>query len=149
MFNPWVLLVLLSAFVANGFYWNAHGSNAENKRLTLKYSQEKVAALHSAREKEQLMEVKVNEALARQTEELADVQRHLDATIISLRNRTPRSATLPDNPIAACSGVTGRELSSEDAEFLAREAARADTIRAGLNTCYAAYDQITIGLENE
>jgi hypothetical protein len=47
---------------------------------------------------------------------------------------------LPDTPGVECEGASGRELSREDAEFLAREAARADAIRAGLEACYAAID---------
>lgn len=38
-----------------------------------------------------------------------------------------------------CNGAT---LSAPDAEFLVREAARADEIRIGLQTCYKQYDAI-------
>jgi hypothetical protein len=38
-----------------------------------------------------------------------------------------------------CNGAT---LSAPDAEFLIREAARADEIRIGLQTCYKQYDAI-------
>jgi hypothetical protein len=38
-----------------------------------------------------------------------------------------------------CNGAT---LSSTDAEFLVREAARADEIRVGLQTCYKQYEAI-------
>ena len=38
-----------------------------------------------------------------------------------------------------CNGAT---LSSPDAEFLIREAARADEIRVGLQACYKQYDSI-------
>ena len=38
-----------------------------------------------------------------------------------------------------CNGAT---LSSPDAEFLIREAARADEIRIGLEACYKQYDSI-------
>ena len=37
---------------------------------------------------------------------------------------------------------TGGSLPAEDAEFLIREAARADKIRAGLQACYSQYDAI-------
>ena len=37
---------------------------------------------------------------------------------------------------------TGATLSAEDAEFLIREASRADQIRIGLNACYKQYDAI-------
>ena len=38
-----------------------------------------------------------------------------------------------------CNGAT---LSSPDAEFLVREAARADEIRVGLQACYKQYDSL-------
>jgi hypothetical protein len=37
---------------------------------------------------------------------------------------------------------TGATLSAEDAEFLVREAARADKIRTGLEACYQQYDSL-------
>jgi len=37
---------------------------------------------------------------------------------------------------------TGTTLSAEDAEFLIREAARADKIRVGLEACYKQYESI-------
>ena len=37
---------------------------------------------------------------------------------------------------------TGATLSAEDAEFLIREASRADQIRVGLDACYKQYDAI-------
>jgi len=140
MFNPWVLLVLLGAFVLNGFYWNAHGSNAEHARMVAKLESERAQALKKARDIEIQWQERVNEVTKKQAEKLAEVQHHLDVAIISLRDRPKRPATLPDTPRVECAGASGRELSREDAEFLAREAARADTIRAGLEACYTAFD---------
>ena len=140
MFNPWALLTLIIAFVLNGFYWNAYGSNAEHTRMVAKLESERAQALQKARDKETKWQEEVNEVTTKQAEKLAEVQHHLDVAIISLRDRPKRSATLPDTPRVECSGATGRELSREDAEFLARESARADTLRAGLEACYAAYD---------
>jgi len=140
MFNPWALLTLIIAFVLNGFYWNAHGSNAEHTRMVAKLESERAQALQKARDIETQWQEEVNEVTTKQAEKLAEVQHHLDVAIISLRDRPKRSATLPDTPRVECAGASGRELSREDAEFLAREAARADTIRAGLEACYAAFD---------
>lgn len=140
MFNPWALLTLIIAFVLNGFYWNAHGSNAEHTRMVAKLESERAQALQKARDIETQWQEEVNEVTTKQAEKLAEVQHHLDVAIISLRDRPKRSATLPDTPRVECAGASGRELSREDAEFLARESARADTIRAGLEACYAAYD---------
>ena len=140
MFNPWALLVLLGAFVLNGFYWHAHGSNAEHARLMAQFEHERADALQKARNTDTKWQRIVNETTTKQAEQLSEVQHHLDVAIVSLRDRHKRPTTLPDTPGTECAGATGRELSREDATFLAREAARADAIRAGLEACYAAYD---------
>jgi hypothetical protein len=140
MFNPWVLLVLFSAFVFNGLYWNAHGSNAEHARMVAKLESERAQALQNVRDTESKWQEKVNEITKKQAEKLAEVQHHLDVAIVSLRDRPKRPATLPDTPRAECEGASGRELSREDAEFLTREAARADALREGLEACYATLD---------
>ncbi len=108
--------------------------------MVAKLESERAQALQKARDIETQWQEEVNEVTTKQAEKLAEVQHHLDVAIISLRGRPKRSATLPDTPRVECAGVSGRELSREDAEFLAREAARADTIRAGLEACYAAFD---------
>jgi hypothetical protein len=54
-----------------------------------------------------------------------------------LRKRPSRS----EQALNGQSG-TGATLSAEDAEFLIREAARADQIRVGLEACYKQYDAI-------
>jgi len=60
--------------------------------------------------------------------------------LVQLRQRPARPKTeAPDT--AACG--TGRSLYAEDAEFLIREAARADELRIGLEACYNQYDAIS------
>lgn len=140
MFNPWALLVLLGAFVLNGFYWHAHGSNSERVRLMAQFEHERVDMLQKARDTEKKWQGAINEITTNQAGKLAEVQRHLDVAIVSLRDRPKRPTRLPDTPRIECSGASGRELSREDAEFLVREAARADTLRVGLEACYSAYD---------
>jgi len=68
----------------------------------------------------------------------ADLQRALD----SLRNRPERPASGGDVPTGAADPVacTGAGLYRPDAEFLVREAARADSIRLQLAACQAAFD---------
>ena len=61
MFNPWALLVLLGAFVLNGFYWHAHGSNAEHARLMAQFEHERVDMLQKARNIDMKWQGVVNE----------------------------------------------------------------------------------------
>ena len=57
--------------------------------------------------------------------------------VSELRKRPSRTAET-----SVGQGCNGTRLFAEDAEFLVREAARADEIRVGLETCYKQYDAI-------
>ena len=65
------------------------------------------------------------------------INNQLVDAISQLRSR-PSNATKTING-QDCNGAT---LSAPDAEFLVREASRADTIRIGLEACYKQYDSI-------
>ena len=65
------------------------------------------------------------------------INNQLVDAISELRKRPNR----PENASIGQSG-TGSTLYAEDAEFLIREASRADTIRTGLDACYKQYDAI-------
>jgi hypothetical protein len=64
----------------------------------------------------------------------------LAADLERLRNRPPRTIRVPGDPAVDCAGATGRELSKDDAGFLTRLAARADSHRAALIACYEYAD---------
>jgi hypothetical protein len=57
--------------------------------------------------------------------------------ISGLRSRPSSAAKTTDGK-----DCNGQALSAPDAEFLIREAARADEIRIGLQACYQQYDSI-------
>ncbi len=65
------------------------------------------------------------------------INNQLVDAISELHKRTSRT----DKTSIGQSG-TGTTLFAEDAEFLIREAARADQIRVGLEACYQQYDSI-------
>lgn len=70
-------------------------------------------------------------------DQIKAINSQLVDAISQLHNR-PSRAQQANN--GSCG--TGATLSSEDAEFLVREAARADQIRAGLDACYKQYDSL-------
>ena len=61
-----------------------------------------------------------------------------------LVNAISQLRSRPSSPTKTINGqdCNGSTLSAPDAEFLVREAARADEIRIGLQTCYKQYDAI-------
>lgn len=83
-------------------------------------------------------------------DENAKIAAERDAALAELRNRprrpAPGTAEASGNGQAA-SGCTGARLFGDDAEFLIREAARADTTRIALKACYKQYDMIAGGVK--
>ena len=69
--------------------------------------------------------------------QIASINNQLLDAISELRKRPNRAQASSNGQ-----GGTGAALSAEDAEFLEREAARADIIRAGLDACYRQYDAL-------
>ena len=69
--------------------------------------------------------------------QIASINNQLVDAISELRKRPSRAQSASNGQ-----GGTGATLSAEDAEFLTREAARADQIRTGLNACYKQYDAL-------
>ena len=70
--------------------------------------------------------------------QIATINNQLIDAISQLRSRPNRAQDAANGQDG-----TGRSLSAEDAEFLVREAARADQIRTALQACYAQYDSLS------
>ena len=76
------------------------------------------------------------------------IRKQKDAKIEAINNQLANAISelrkRPSRPAEAVPGScgTGATLYAEDGEFLVREAARADKIRAGLDACYKQYDAI-------
>jgi hypothetical protein len=65
------------------------------------------------------------------------INNQLVDAISELRKRTSRTSETSNGQ-----GCNGSTLYAEDAEFLIREASRADEIRVSLDSCYKQYDSI-------
>lgn len=77
---------------------------------------------------------------------IKDINRSSAGILNGLQQR-PSRANQSDYSRDSCNAEspkasTGRELSREDAEFLTREATRADQLRLELDSCYKQYDLI-------
>ncbi len=86
----------------------------------------------------------------RARKEKADALDQLDRTARALAERLRQRPTRPAGGAGlpapasagpAAGGCNGAQLYREDGEFLAREAARADTLRIELQACHAAYER--------
>lgn len=140
--NPYVILAIVIAFVLNGFYWHANGSNAADTRWKAATEKQRADAESAARTKEQMWQGVVNETAKNYDVKVAGIQRNLDIALDSLRSRPGRPVgDVPSTPGPACPCGTGATLCREDGEFLVREAARADKHREALNACYQVIDK--------
>ncbi len=90
---------------------------------------------------EQAKQDKVNEVTQKQFNKINIINSELNADLDRLRKRTPRKQ-LSVRAKAYCEGASGKALSGPDAEFLTREAARADKLRTALKGCYEYADEV-------
>lgn len=140
--NPMLILAVVVAFVLNGFYWNAHGSNSADTRWKAKIEQQRADAEAKAREQEKTWQEAANAIVKNQDAKLAATRRNLNDALDSLRDRPDRAPADSKPTGTDCKGSTGAELSRRDSEFLTGLAARADEIRIGLEACYEFADKV-------
>jgi len=138
--SPVLILAVVLAFVISNGYSYVKGGKAADTRWPAQIQTDRANAEAAARETEKRHQEAANAITRRHNAEVSAVRRNLDIALDSLRNRPDRPAGMPEAARADCEGGTGAELFRPDAEFLAREAARADEIRAGLTACYAHVD---------
>ena len=128
-----LLVAFTSGWIINGWRWN----NATLK-LAAAQNQARIDAEQKSRNQERALQAAADNARNIKDAEIEIIRSQLDAALVSLRERPLRGANVPGTP-SSCPPATGAQLSREDAEFLAREAARADALVAELRTCHAFY----------
>ena len=102
-----------------------------------RFAQYKADQITETQKKEHEAQLATDEIRKTKDAQIANINNQLADALVSLRSRNSRT----DKASNGQSG-TGATLYAEDAEFLIREAARADTIRIGLEACYKQYDAI-------
>lgn len=126
--------------------WSIRGKDAEAEiaRLQQEWAGAREAAVVAARTEERLKQEKINDVLREQNRRTAAVAASLAADLERVRQRPARrpAAGVSEGAGTACAGANGAELSSADAEFLVRLAARADEQRIALRACYKAWDEM-------
>ena len=123
--------IISAIIVVCGIWYNGY-SVGYSKLTAYKLEQETVT-----REKETQYQSQAAEIRKAKDAQINSINNQLVNAISELRKRSSRI----DTTSIGQSG-TGATLYAEDAEFLIREAARADQIRVGLEACYIQYDSI-------
>jgi hypothetical protein len=137
-----IFAIVLGLLLVVAGAWS-HGNYHGHKIERLLWVDAQAVAVQEALDIERERQRGVNDALQIQADRLADINTALSADLDRLRDRPAVRVRTIIYPGATCKGTTGADLSGPDASFLVREAARADTIRAGLIGCYAAYDALS------
>jgi len=153
--NPWLILGFVLAVAAAGGAGLYKGHDLGMAEVQQKWDRERAqqeaqyaAAQAAAREKEQALQAKANKLRQEKDREIRNLNARASALANSLRERPARAATQSgDVSHSADTGstaqsCTGAGLAREDAEFLAREAARGNETRALLKQCRDQYDTV-------
>ena len=103
------------------------------------FEEYKAEEIKNAREKEHQMQDATEQIRKDKDAQINAINNQLANALIELRSRPSRTSQISSNG----QNGTGSTLFAEDAEFLTREAARADQIRTALDACYKQYDEVT------
>jgi hypothetical protein len=153
--NPWLILGFVLAVAAAGGAGLYKGHDLGMAEVQQAWDKERAAqqaeyaaAQAAAREKEQSMQADADTLRKEKDREIRDLSARATALANSLRDRPTRPTTETSALSSTTSngsappGCTGKELYRPDGEFLAREAARGDELRALLKQCRAQYEAI-------
>lgn len=158
--NPYFIAgsVIAVALAFGAGYWK--GDEAGQAVIQQQWDHEKADLLakhaenvEKVREKEQSWQQAADNLRQEKDREI----RNLNARATALSNVVRQRQDRPDASGAAKTasigqaptGCTGAELYKPDGEFLVREAARGDEIRAALKQCYAQYETVKGVLQSE
>jgi hypothetical protein len=130
---PIITWLKLGAALALAIFLWWSGYSFEASRFE-RYKAEQIAQVQRV-EKE--YQAATDEIRKKKNEKISNINSQLNDALVQLRSRPNRASGASDGQ-----NRTGRSLFAEDAEFLEREAARADIIREGLAACYDQYDAL-------
>lgn len=147
---PIIGMIVLALGMAYGTHkvlvYKAVGAAVAEAKATLQgeYSKKLLEASELAREREQVMVSSADKIRKEKDAKIASLNTRLGTALSSLSERPQRPPSSSQGAPASCigAGATGAQLSREDAEFLVREAARADSLRLALGQCYKQYDAV-------
>ena len=103
------------------------------------FEEYKAQEIKNARDKEHQMQDATDQIRKDKDAQINAINNQLFDALSQLRQRTSRTDKSANNGQTG----TGSTLFAEDAEFLVREATRADQIRVALDACYKQYDEVT------
>jgi len=152
LMNRWTIGAVVALVLLAGAWWKGYSSGKQNiqQKWDAERAQQQLAhakLVDLVRKTEQQLQQNADRHQQEKRDAIDRLTRQHRALVDSLRDRPQRptaAGAVSGGAGAAQSqpGCTGAELHREDAEFLVREAARADTLRAELEACYVQYDAL-------
>ena len=134
------------AAVLFGSGWAVNGWRLEKRIADIekKAAEDIVKAEQNARKQESTLRTNADNIRKTYETQITDLNGRLDTVLVWLRDRPERpSNPAPSTPAGATTqACTGSQLFREDADFLIREATRADTIRKAYQRCIAEYESV-------
>ena len=131
-----ICVVFAAGWLVNGWRWNS-----KLQAIIAAQTEARIAAEKKSRTLEQTLQAQINAERNRKDVEINIIRSQLDTALIELRKRLARGSNVP-SATGNNSPATGAQLSREDAEFLTREAARADIVLSNSAACYKSYEAI-------
>lgn len=147
LLNPKVWLgiaVALALAFSHFFVYRSGKATVRNEFDAYKIDQQeqRILADRANRNTERAWQDKANQTTKAKDEQILNINARLDDALGRLRDRPERAVSDVPGSSESCKGRTGADLSRPDAEFLSREAARADRLHAALAACYSQYDAL-------
>jgi hypothetical protein len=118
------------------------GAYVNGLRLEKKHASELFALAEKSKAIQNTIETSYVLERNKKDEQIKDLNNRLNAALIGLRSRPARESSTTTGPSLVIQGCDGTKLFREDAEFLTREAARADEIRIAYIELYNDYVNI-------
>ena len=125
----YIVAIVLTFFAG----WTVNGWRYQKKEAAQIIAQEKAIQQKIAQNQTATDQIRKDKDA-----QIQSINDQLANALVQLRSRPSRNQYSTNNG----QDGTGRSLSAEDAEFLIREATRADQIRTALDACYKQYDSV-------
>jgi predicted RNase H-like nuclease (RuvC/YqgF family) len=143
-----IIASIFTALVGGHYYLQGNAVDAAVKKVEDKYKLQLQISEQKAITSTAKLYKETIDDLNTKNEKLNNLNTEYERAIVSLRNRKAR----PSEPVHTTvteirETCTGRELFKEDAEFLTREASRADKVVVQRDFYYQRYEEARIMLE--
>ena len=136
-----MIVLILGIGIAVGWTINGWRLSATIASMKAEYATKQATAEQQYRQREQALQANADKLRKDKDAQINRVTNSLNDALVRLQQRQSRSEATDST--RTCSAADGTQLSREDAEFLTRLAAEADTAVTNLNTCVKQYRSLT------